>query len=133
MVSKTFWLPVAVALAVLSSSAFADSARCKIEIENVTAEAKSKSAAKQIVDFAFEFTPGAGAQRKHFDLPGGQYLCTLAFFDLDTGTSLSCEKKKDSGHTYVQSDRSGIRERSARNNLVFRDGASHFVLDATCK
>ena len=133
MVSKTFWLPRVAALAVLTSSAFADSARCKIEIENVTAETQSKSAAKQIIDFAFEFTPGAGAQRKHFDLPGGQYLCALAFFDLDSGTSLSCEKKKDSGHTYVQSDRSGIREHTARNNLIFRDGSSHFVLDATCK
>lgn len=127
---RIFWIPLAAAL---STSAFADTTRCKVEIENVTAEVQSKGAAKQIVEFAFEFTQGAGAQRKHFDLPGGQYLCTLAFFDLDSGTSLSCEKKKDSGHTYVQSDRSGIREHSARNNLVFGDGASHFVLDATCK
>ncbi len=133
MVPKTFWFPVAAALTVLSSSAFAETARCKIEIENVAAEVQSKSAATQIVDFAFEFTPGAGAQRKHFDLPGGQYSCTLAFFDLDSGTSLSCEKKKDSGHTYVQSDRSDIKEHASRNNLVFRDGVSHFVLDATCK
>lgn len=121
------------ALLVSANLTFADTARCKVEIENVTAEVQSKSAAKQIVEFSFEFTPVAGAQRKHFDLPGGRYLCTLAFFDLDSGTSLSCEKKKDSGHTYVQSDRSGIREHSARNNLVFRDGASHFVLDATCR
>ena len=127
---RIFWLSIASAL---SLSAFADTARCKIEIENVTAEIQSKSAAKQIVEFAFEFTPGTGAQRKHFDLSDGQYLCTLVFFDLDSGTSLSCEKKKDYGHTYVQSDRSDIREHSARNNLVFRDGASHFVLNATCK
>jgi len=127
---RIFWLPLAI---VISSSAFADTARCTIEIEDVTAEVQSKSAAKQIVEFAFELTPGAEAQRKHFDLPDKQYLCTLAFFDLNSGTSLSCERKKGFGHTYVQSDRSGIREHFARNNLVFRDGASHFVLDATCK
>ena len=127
---RLYWLPL---VAVLTSNALADTANCTIEIENVTAEVQSKTAAKQIIEFAFEFSPGTGAQRKHFDPPGGQYLCTLAFFDLNTGTSLSCERKDDSGHTYVQSDRSGIRERSAKNNLVFRDGASHIVLDATCK
>lgn len=118
---------------VFSPRVFADTARCKVKIENVTSEVQSKTAAKQIIEFTFEFSPGANAQRKHFELPDGQYRCTLAFFDLDSGTSLSCERKGDLGHTYVQSDRSGIREHSARNNLIFRDRASHFVLDATCK
>ncbi|MFA5372475.1 MAG: hypothetical protein WC298_10950 [Sideroxydans sp.] len=127
---RFYWLPL---VTVLSSNALADTANCTIEIENVTAEVQSKTAAKQIVEFAFEFAPGAGAQRKHFDLPGGKYLCTLAFFNLDSGTSLSCERTDDFGNAYVQSDRSGISERSAKNNLVFRDGASHFVLDTTCK
>lgn len=127
---RLYWVSLVV---VLSSNALADTANCTIEIENVTAEAQSKTAAKQVVGFAFEFSPRAGAQRKYFDLPDGQYLCTLAFFDIVSGTSLSCERKDDSGHTYVQSDRSNIKERSARNNLVFRDGSSHFVLNATCK
>lgn len=127
---RLYWLPFFIAF---SSNALADIANCTIEIENVTAEVQSKTAAKQIVELAFEFSSGEEAQREHFDLSGGQYLCTLAFFHLDSGTSLSCERKDDFGHTYVQSDRSGIREHSARNNLIFRDGASHFVLDATCK
>jgi len=131
MVSRRFcWLPV---IAALSSSVLADTANCTVEIENVTAEVQSKTAAKEIVEFAFEFSPGGAAQRKYFNLPGGRYLCTLAFFNLDSGTSLSCEKKADLGDTYVQSDRTNIEEHSAKNNLVFRNGADHFVLNATCR
>ena len=113
--------------------ASADTANCTVEIEDVTAEVQSKAAAKQIVQFAFELTPESKAQRKYFQLSDGLYLCTLAFFDLDSGTSLSCERKDDHGDTYVQSDRSGISEHAARNNLIFRDGSSHFVLNARCE
>jgi hypothetical protein len=120
-------------LAALSSPAMADFANCTIEIEDVALEAQTKASSKQTLEFSFSFSIGGKAQRKHFNLAGGKYLCTLAFFDLDSGTSLSCERTDDSGHTYFQSDRSGIKERSARNNLVFRDRASHFVLDASCK
>ncbi len=86
----------------------------------------------------FEANPNAltDMQRKYFNLPGNQYHCTLAFLDLDTGTSLSCEKKADQGHTYAQSDQSSIKEQQSGkipNNLTFRDGKSHFVLNAICK
>jgi hypothetical protein len=114
-------------------SASADTANCTVEIEDVTAAVQSKAAAKQIVQFAFELTPESDVQRKYFQLSDGLYSCTLAFFDLDSGTSLSCERKDDQGHIYVQSDRSGISEHAARNNLIFRDGNSHFVLNAGCE
>lgn len=120
-------------LAAISSPALAGIANCTVEIEDVAFEVKSKSTSKQTLEFTFQFSPGGEAQRKHFELAGGKYLCTLAFFDLDTGTSLSCERTDDSGYTYFQSDRSGIKEHSARNNLVFRDRDSHFVLNGVCK
>jgi hypothetical protein len=120
-------------IAVPALSASADTANCSVEIEDVTAAVQSKAAVKQIVQFAFKLPPESVAQQKHFQLSDGLYSCTLAFFDLDSGTSLSCERKDDQGHTYVQSDRSGISEHAARNNLIFRDGNSHFVLNAGCE
>lgn len=114
-------------------SASTDTANCTVEIEDVTAEVQSKTAAKHIVQFSFELPLESEAQRKYFQLSDGLYSCMLAFFDLDSGTSLSCERKDDHGHTYVQSDRSGITEHAGRNNLIFRDGDSHFVLNAMCE
>lgn len=111
----------------------ADTANCTVEVEDVNAEVEWKAATKYVVEHTFEFVPGSGKQDKHFDLPDGRYSCTLAFFDLDSGTSLSCERKDDLGHTFAQSDRSGIDERATRNNLIFRDGNSFFILDAECK
>ncbi|MBG56807.1 MAG: hypothetical protein CMK46_00780 [Porticoccus sp.] len=127
---KYFWL-LLIAAPVLSASA--DTANCTVEIEDVTAEVQSKAAAKQIVQLPFELRPESEVQRKYFQLSDGLYSCTLAFFDLDSGTSLSCERTDDYGHTYVQSDRSGITEHAGRNNLIFRDEDSHFVLNAMCE
>ena len=117
-------------LAVLSSNSWADMAHCTIEIEDVNAHTKFN------IEHAFTFKPGSSGletQRKHFALPGVQYLCTLAFVDLDSGTALSCEKREDRGHSFVQSDRSAIAEHVAKNNLSFRDGSAFFDLSATCK
>jgi len=127
---KYCWLFL-IAVPVLSASA--DTATCIVEIEDVTAAVKSNSAANRTVQFLFELTPKSDVQREYFQLSGGSYSCTLAFFDLDSGTSLSCEREDDQGHTYFQSDRSGISEHAARNNLIFREGGSHFVLNATCE
>ena len=116
---------------------WADTAICTIEIEDINASVKSKSLEKYEVKETFDFESGADAltamQRKYFNLPDGQYSCTLTFLDLNTGTSLSCSKKEDQGHTYIQSDQSGIKANESRNNLTFRDGNSHFVINAICK
>ncbi len=127
---KCCWLFL---IALPAFSASADTATCKVEMEDVTAAVKSSGAAKRTVQFVFELTPKSDVQRESFQLSEGSYSCTLAFFDLDSGTSLSCERKDDQGHTYFQSDQSGISEQAARNNLVFREGNSHFVLNASCK
>lgn len=124
------WL---ILMAVPALSASADTATCTVEIEDVNAAVQSKAAVKRTAQFVFELTPESDVQRKYFQLSGGFYSCTLAFFDLDSGTSLSCERKNDQGHTYFQSDRSGISEHAARNNLIFREGNSHFVLNASCE
>ena len=117
---------------VFSPHSWADTAKCTIEVEDVNAEVELKAATKYVIEQTFSFNLGTGAQRKHFDLPDGRYSCTLAFFDLNSGTALSCGRKT-SEHTFVQSDRSDIHEQAARNNLTFRDGNSYFVLNAACK
>lgn len=119
-------LSFAFALMAVSSLAWADTANCTIEIENVNAGSKSK------VEHSFTFKSDAEAQRKHFALFGSKFLCTLAFFDLNSGTMLSCQLD-ELGHAFVQSDRSVISEVSAKNNLSFRYKSSFYVLQSYCK
>ncbi len=113
-------------LTAFSSLTLADAAKCTIEIEDVNAGTKYN------VEQKFSFKPGSAAQRKHFMLPGSNYSCTLAFFDLDSGTMLSCQFD-ELGHNFVQSDRSVVNEKQATNNLNFRYKASFYSLKSTCK
>lgn len=119
-------LSFAFALMAISSLAWADTATCTIEIEDVNAGSKSK------VEHSFTFKSGSEAQRKHFVLPGNKFSCTLAFFDLKSGTMLSCQLD-ELGHHFVQSDRSAIGEGSPKNNLSFRYKSSFYVLQSYCK
>lgn len=91
----------------------ADTTKCTIEIEDLN------TGTKYIVEHKFSFSQGAAAQQRHFKLPGSDYSCTLAFFDLDSGTTLSCEFD-EFGHNFIQSDRSVVTEKQAINNLSFR-------------
>ena len=117
----------------LPSISFAAKAVCTIEIEDINASVKNKTIEKSIVKEDFNYEPDGAKQTKFFNLPDDRYLCRLDFFDLNTGTSLSCEKKKDQGYSYMQSDQSGNKSKMNRNNLIFRDGNSHFVINAICK
>jgi hypothetical protein len=136
---KVIKLLVLIILAFPSQS-WADTAVCNIEVENINAEVKSKTQARYIIEHIFTFKSGASAlksmQRTYFNLPDDRYFCQLAFLDLQTGTSLSCEKNEDGGYTYMQADQSGIKVKSGTNqnitNLTFRDELSHFVITAKC-
>ena len=119
-------LLIAFALMAFSSLALAGTANCTIEIEDVNAASKSK------IEHSFTFKSVSEAQRKHFTLPGRKFSCTLAFFDLKSGTMLSCQLD-ELGHHFVQSDRSAIGEGSAKNNLSFRYKSSFYVLESYCK
>ncbi|HHG86651.1 MAG TPA: hypothetical protein ENJ82_18020 [Bacteroidetes bacterium] len=105
---------------------WASTANCNIEIEDVNAGTKYN------VEQKFTNQPGSDAQRKHFKLPGSNYSCTLAFFNLESGTMLSCQFD-ELGQNFVQSDRSIIGEGNAKNNLSFRYESSFFVLHSSCK
>ena len=110
-----------------SSLAWADTAKCTIDIEDVNAGTKYK------VEQTFIFKPSSESQRKHFTLPGSsQFSCTLAFFGLKSGTMLSCQYD-ELGHNFVQSDRSVIDEGHQKNNLSFRYKSSFYVLESYCK
>lgn len=113
-------------LMTFSSFARAGTANCTIEIEDVNLAKKYK------VEHSFTFKPGSDAQRKHFALPDSKISCTLAFFDLKSGTMLSCQLD-ELGHHFVQSDRSKIEEKLAKNNLSFRYKSSFYVLYSYCK
>jgi hypothetical protein len=119
-------LSFAFLLLAFSSPAWADTANCTIEIEDVNAGTKYK------IENPFTLMPDSEAQRKHFALPGSNFSCTLAFFDLKSGTMLSCQLD-EMGHNFVQSDRSAIDEQSAKNNLNFRYKSSFYVLQSYCK
>lgn len=114
------------ALMAFSSLAWAGTTSCTIKIEDVNAGSKSK------VEYSFTLKSDSETQRKHFVLPGSKFSCTLAFFDLESGTMLSC-KLDELGHHFVQSDRSAIGEESAKNNLSFRYKSSFYVLQSYCK
>lgn len=113
-------------LTAISSTVWADTAKCVVKIEDVNRRTEYK------VEQSFAFNPGSEAQRKHFALPGSAVSCTLAFFDLKTGTMLSCELD-ELGHHFVQSDRSALKEDLPRNNLSFRFKSSFYVLESSCK
>ncbi len=115
-------------LAFAGSNAVADLALCEIEIEDVIAG--TTYTIKQ--EFQFDSATDILAHRKHFDLPGTDFGCTLAFFDFEIGTMISCEYKVDGGHTFFQSDRSGLQEDSARNHLAFRFQDDFFVIKSAC-
>ncbi len=106
---------------------FADSATCKIEINDVV------SMNKYYLEYKYQFDKGGAGHFEVFELPGtDDYLCWLAFYDLNTGTMISCEYKKDDGHTFFQSDRSGLEEND-ENRLTFRHGSVFMDVKSSCK
>ncbi len=113
-------------LVVWAPLSWAGTAKCNIEIEDVNA------GTKHTVEQKFAFKSGSDAQRKHFKLPGSDFSCSLAFFDLESGTMLSCQLD-ELGHNFVQSDRSAVDEKLPKNNLSFRYKASFYVLESICK
>ncbi|MEW8072817.1 MAG: hypothetical protein AB2826_20570 [Candidatus Thiodiazotropha sp.] len=100
----------------------AGTALCEIEIQDI------QTGANHTIEQEFDLS----GQRKHFNLPGSEYRCTLVFFGLDTGTALGCDLDK-LGHDYIQSDRSTTKEPQPVNDLTFRIGNSHYTLKSTCK
>ncbi len=110
-----------------SCLSLADTAVCTVQIQEVT------SGVKQKIEHAFTFKPGSNeAQIKQFELRDSSFTCRLAFFNLNSGTMLSCEFD-ESGHDFVQSDRSAINENQSKNNLSFRYKTVFYALESACK
>lgn len=112
---------------IISPMSWANTATYKIKIEDVN------KGSTYTLEHKFEFKKGGKAQRKHFEVPGNDYSCTLAFFELNNGTMLSCEYKHDIGQTFFQSDRSGLNDKAATNNLTFRHKSSFISIETKCK
>ena len=117
-----------------SSFTLADTAECIIKIQDVN------KGTTYTIEQKFDYEPGQELDFekgniggwKHFDLPGGDYACYLAFYEIDKGTMISCEYKKDGGYTFFQSDRSGLKE-NAVNRLTFRHGSVFVDVESNCK
>lgn len=101
------------------------SGHCEIEIEDVNA------GTQYTVKHDFKSGEDDWAERKYFSLPGSSIRCTLAFFNLGTGTMMSCELD-ELGHHFVQSDRSAISEKNPKNYLTFRFETYFYVLQSSC-
>jgi len=105
---------------------WATSATCTIKIE----DNKLRSVYK--LEHKFVINNEGNGQRKHFEFPGNDYSCTLAFFEINSGTMLSCEYKQDIGQTFFQSDRTVLKEKPI-NNLTFRHKSSFITIETKCK
>ena len=126
----SLWSGLLLALTLIDISiADAGVATCVIEIQDVI------KGNNYTLEHRFFFEKGheKGAQRKHFETPGNDYVCTLAFFELKNGTMLSCEYKKDMGWTYFQSDRSVLKDDPVTNNLSFRHKSSQIYIKTRCE
>lgn len=110
-----------------ASPVWAESATCTIEIED-----NDDLYSVYKLEYKFIFESGGPAQRRHFAIPGHDYTCTLAFFDLSSGTMISCEYTVDLGETFFQSDRSVVSETNIKNNLSFRHNGAQIYLTTEC-
>ncbi|MBF0315107.1 MAG: hypothetical protein HQK52_16910 [Oligoflexia bacterium] len=109
----------------LSHSVLALGAACKIDMEDINKKLKKS--------FKIDTSKKKSPSKHNFSLPNSDYSCTLAFFDLDSGTMLSCEFNKDMGQTFFQSDRSVVKEHNPVNNLSFRHLNSQIYIESSCQ
>ena len=109
----------------MSAGASAFEAACRIEIRDVTADTE------YIVTHEIEEMSDVAPDRMSFKLPGSDIQCVSAFFNLDTGTTLSCQLGPP-GEDMVGSDRSMIEEKNPKNYLSFRHGSEFFVIKTSC-
>lgn len=111
----------------ITSMSWAATALCKIEIKDVN------KASTHRLEYKFTFKKDGDIQRKHFEIPGDEYACTLAISGNQKGTMLSCEYMADMGHTFFQTDRSVLSDRIATNNLAFRHKSAFIVVETRCE
>ncbi len=114
-------------LFLITNLAWAGSATCNIQIEDVN------KATKYSIEHEFIYEPEGRAQRKHFEIPGNDYLCTLMFHELNNGTMLSCEYRNDGGLTFFQSDRTVLKDKDVTNNLSFRHKSAFISIKTKCE
>jgi len=113
----------------ISVPCWAKSAKCTIEIWDYTSDTK------YIVEQSFEYPANPPGEHKRFKLPGSTYTCALGFYNLEIGTDLICYFGKfgEYQNGFVKSDRTGIKENLAKNNLIFRTSTANFGLKSSCK
>ena len=98
---------------------------CFVDIKDGTTEVKQR--------VTFQLKETEAGRRVNFSVLDGDYICNLYFSDRRHGTSLACELKRDLGRTYVQSDRSAVKEDSQLNKLTFRESSNRTVdLESNC-
>lgn len=118
-----FLLPIC--FLAISVTANANSVECYVDVDDGSTEGKQR--------VTFRMKETEAGRRVTFSVLNGSYGCNLYFSDRHHGTSLACELKRDLGRTYVQSDRSAVKEKSQLNTLTFRDSSNRVVhLTSNC-
>lgn len=110
----------------ISVPCWSDAVNCFVRIYDVVRDTK------YTIQEEFNLPVKASGETKHFKLPGTTYKCSLIFYGLDSGTSLSCQFD-EMGHNFVQSDRTVIDEKSPKNNITFRFDANNYVIKSSCE
>lgn len=100
---------------------------CHIKVDDVQGGTTYKLEAKS------DASRKDGGQRKHFDTPGKDYSCTLAYCGDGNGTMLSCGFNGDMQHTYFQSDRTTHKDPRSDNYLTFRHREAHISIESWCE
>lgn len=119
-------LIVTLVLFAISVLCWSSEAGCVIRIYDVVSDTK------YTIQEEFTLPVKRFGQTKHFDLPGTKYRCSLKYYGLDSGTSLSCQFDEN-GHNFVQSDRTVVDEVSPKNNLNFRLNGDNYVIKSLCE
>ena len=107
------------------NNVYAETAVCNIDIED-------GNGTHYKITESYKSHNGAAGNKRAFKLPGSKIECTLVFFDLNTGTSLSCDFD-EIGQNYIQSDRTLLNEKTINNNLTFRYKSKLFTIKTHCK
>ena len=112
-------------LLIATSTTQAHAVSCFVDVSDGTTDGKQR--------ITFQLKETEAGRRVYFSVLDGEYSCNLYFSDRRHGTSLACELKRDLGRTYVQSDRSAVKENSQLNKLTFRGSSNRIVdLESNC-
>ena len=108
-----------------SMPSWSKTATCTVEIWDY------EENTKYIVEKLFDYPADPPGEHKYFKIPNSEHTCALGFYNLEMGTNLVCFLD-DSKVYFVKSDRTGIKETAAKNNLIVKFNETNYGLKSSC-